>query len=433
MTRQAAIPPAQPARPAGRLLREERDFRHVYISQLISLGGDWFAIIPLLTLLPRLTGLGIWGALVLTADTLVFAMLAPYAGTVVDRVDRRILMVTADLLSAVLIALLLFVRSDSTAWISLVAIGGVAAAKSFYAPAANAALPNLIPAQDLATANALNGAAWGVMLAVGAALGGLAAELFGTSWCFGIDAVSFVISGALVASARKPFSEAREVSRKSSARADIKEAIAYARADHRVIALLTCKPGTAFGNGVLALFPLLALNVFHIGGIGVGLLFGARGLGALIGPFVGRRFIRRDADSLWKVLAVSISFYGVAYMAFALTSWFPLALAFVVLAHIGASTNWNLSAFALQSSVPDYIRGRVFSADFMLGTLTLGLSQLVTGALAEVLDARWLAFGLAATVFVYGGIWYAATARARAPVDHLRAGAAVNTPTPGSS
>jgi hypothetical protein len=118
-------------------------------------------------------------------------------------------------------------------------------------------------------------------------------------------------------------------------------------------------------------------------------------------------------------------------MAFALTSWFPLALTFVVLAHIGASVNWNLSAFALQSSVPDYIRGRVFSADFMLGTLTLGLSQLVTGALAEVFDPRWLAFGLAAVVFCYGGLWYAATASARTPLTYYGGGERL--PTEGSA
>lgn len=397
----------------GRLLREERDFRRVYLSQLISLGGDWFAIIPLLTLLPRLTGMGIWGALVLAADTLVFALLSPYAGTVADRVDRRRLMVVCDLVSAGMVALLLLVRTDATAWISLVAIGGVAAAKALYSPASQAALPNLIPATDLATANALSGAAWGVMLAVGAALGGLAAEAFGTSWCFAIDAVSFLISAMLVASARTPFGEPRARTPTSSVRADIKETIEYARADHRVIALLACKPGTSLGNGVIALFPLLGSQVFHVGGTGVGLLFAARGLGSLIGPFIGRRFVRRNADSIWRVLAVSMSFYGVAYMAFALTTWFPLALTFVLLAHVGASDNWNLSVFALQSTVPDRIRGRVFSADFMFATLTLGLSQLVVGALAEVLDLRLLSFGLAALVFSYGGAWYAATWRAR--------------------
>lgn len=399
----------------GRLLHDERDFRRVYISQLISLGGDWFAIIPLLTLLPKLTGMGIWGALVLAADTVVFALLSPYAGTVVDRVNRRTLMVICDVASAGLIALLLLVRTDTTAWISLVAIGGAAAAKSFYAPASSAALPNLIPRADLPTANALSGAAWGVMLAVGAALGGLTAQIIGTDWCFVIDVASFLISAALVASARRPFGEDR-TGKPSSVREDIAETIDYARADHRVIALLACKPGTAFGNGVLALFPLLAISAFHVGGSGVGLLFGARGLGALIGPFVGRHFVRRNPGYLWRVLAASMMFYGVAYMTFAFTPWFPAALLLVVFAHIGASSNWNMSQFALQSSVPDHIRGRVFSADFMLGTLTLGLSQLLVGGLAEVVDPQWLAFAVAATVFCYGIAWYAATASVRAPI-----------------
>ncbi|MEO6712683.1 MAG: MFS transporter [Mycobacteriales bacterium] len=417
MTEQAATTSDRTApRSMGRLLGEERDFRRVYISQLISLGGDWFAIIPLLTLLPRLTGKGFWGALVLASDTLIFALLSPYAGTVVDRVDRRKLMIICDVVSAGLIGLLLLVRSDTTAWIAIAAIGGTAMAKAFYAPASQAAMPNLIPLADLPTANALGGAAWGVMLAVGAALGGLAAELFGTDWCFVIDAGSFLISAALIAAVRKPFGEERE-KRHSSVRDDIRETVDYARADRRVIALLACKPGTAFGNGVLALFPLLAVQPFRVGGSGVGLLFGARGLGALIGPFVGRHFVRRNPDHLWRVLAASMMFYGVAYMTFAFTPWFPVALVLIVLAHIGASSNWNMSQFALQSSVPDRIRGRVFSADFMFGTLTLGLSQLLVGGLAEVLDPQWLAFGIAAAVFCYGIAWYGATAGVRAPIQ----------------
>jgi hypothetical protein len=62
------------------LLRREKDFRRVFASELVSLGGDWFAVVPLLALLPRLTGSGMWGGLVLAADTAVFALLSPYAG-----------------------------------------------------------------------------------------------------------------------------------------------------------------------------------------------------------------------------------------------------------------------------------------------------------------------------------------------------------------
>jgi MFS family permease len=406
-----------------RLLREERNFRRVYLSQLISLGGDWFAVIPLLTLLPRLTGTGVWGALVLAADTLVFAALSPYAGAIVDRVDRRRLMIVCDLVSAALIALLLLVRSEETAWIALVAIGGVAAAKAFYTPASSAAIPNLVPAEDLLAANALAGAAWGTMLAVGAGLGGLVAELVGTSWCFGIDAASFVLSAGLTAAARTRFGEPRE-RRHTTVREDIRETVRYARNDRRVVALLTCKPGPAMGNGILALFPLLGPAVFGVGGTGVGLLFAGRGLGALVGPLVMRRFVARDESNLWWVLGASIASFGLAYMLFAVTPWFAVALGLVVLAHMGGGANWLLSAYALQATVPDYIRGRVFSADFMLATLTLGVSQLVTGSLSEVVEVRWLAFGLAATVVVYSGIWYLATARLRTPLPHVQQSAA---------
>jgi MFS family permease len=118
-------------RPYLDLLRREPDFRRTYLAQLIALGGDWFAVIPLLVLLPELTGTGLWGALVLAADTLVFALVAPYAGTVIDRLDRRKVIVVADLLGGAAALLLLLVQSEATAWVALVGIGLIAAAKAF--------------------------------------------------------------------------------------------------------------------------------------------------------------------------------------------------------------------------------------------------------------------------------------------------------------
>ena len=97
------------------LLRREQDFRRAYLAQLIALGGDWFAIIPLLVLLPALTGSGLWGALVLAVDTLVFALVAPYAGTVVDRLDRRRVLVVANTVAGLSALLLVLVRTEATA------------------------------------------------------------------------------------------------------------------------------------------------------------------------------------------------------------------------------------------------------------------------------------------------------------------------------
>ena len=189
------------------LLRREKDFRRTYLAQLIALGGDWFALIPLLILLPELTGSGRWGAMLLATDTLVFALVAPYAGTVVDRTDRRRVIVVSNTVAGLAALLLVFVRSEATAWIAFLAIGIVASAKSFTQPAATAALPNLVDPEDLATATVLNGASWGTMLAVGAALGGLVAGTLGVTACFLIDAFLLLTAAALTASTTRPFTD----------------------------------------------------------------------------------------------------------------------------------------------------------------------------------------------------------------------------------
>ncbi len=388
------------------LLREEHDFRRVYISQIISLGGDWFALIPLLTLLGRLTDGGLWGGLVLAVDTAVFALLAPYAGTVADRFDRRRTMVIADFASAALVLLLLLVRSESTAWVALVAIGGVAVAKAFFTPASSAALPNIVPPADLARATVLGGAVWGTMLAVGAAAGGVLALLVGARWCFALDAVSFLVSGLLVMRTTRPFSEARQTVTKISVRADVRETYEYARGEPRVRALLACKLGVALGNGTLALFPLYATHVFSVGDVGTGLLYSARGLGALVGPFFMRRYVTRDPALLWPVLATSIGLFGVSYIGFAAAPFFALGLIAVALAHFGGGANWVLSTYGLQSTVPDHVRGRVFSADYMLATLAVSVSQIVAGVLSESVAVRTISAGLGCVVLSYAVVWW---------------------------
>ncbi|MET9730535.1 MFS transporter [Streptomyces sp. NPDC006458] len=407
-------------RTARQLLRQEADFRRVYLSQLVSLGGDWFAMIPLLSLLQTLTGDPLWGALVLAADTLVIAALSPYAGVIVDRVDRRRLMIVCDLLSAGFIATLLLVRSESTAWIALIALGGVAGVKAFHAPAANAALPNLVPKADLLTANALVGGAWGVMLAVGASLGALLASAVGTHWCFALDVASFCVSAALVRRVRRPFGDGRERKTRTRVRDDLRETASFAREDRRVIALLLAKPGTALGNGVLALFPALCATVFHVGELGAGLLYAARGVGALIGPALGRRLLSGRGDRSRLLTLASTLTFGLAYAGFAAVDWFPLAVLLVVTAHVGGSMNATLSSYALQAATPDAIRGRVLSVDFMLFTLSLGASQLLAGGLATRTDAPEAALCVASVVIAYGALWWAfsgsPTARRRPPL-----------------
>ena len=143
------------------LLARNPDFRRLYLSELVVFGADWFIMVPLLVLLTDLTGSGVLGALVMTVDTGLNALLLPYSGTVVDRVNRRTVMIVANLAALVASLLLFTVQDAGTAWLALLAMAAVAVAKAFYTPAAQAALPNVVDPEDLADALATQARALG--------------------------------------------------------------------------------------------------------------------------------------------------------------------------------------------------------------------------------------------------------------------------------
>jgi MFS family permease len=394
------------------LIRRNSDFRRLFAADLVSLGGDWFAVIPLLTLLPVLTGSGLWGGLVLATDTAVVALLAPYAGTVADRLDRRTILIVSNLCSAGSVLLLLLVRSGATAWIALVAVGAVAVSKAFYAPASQAALPNVVDPPDLPVANVLAGSAWGTMLVIGASLGGVFAQAVGTDACFLLDAACLLTAAWLTWRVRRPFQAPGHGAAAVSTRAAVAESMRFIRSNPRVAALITVKSGVGLGNGALTLFPLLATAVFHVGPLGTGLFYASRGLGALLGPLLLRGPLLKPGRLLGG-LAVSMATYGVSYLLFGAAPWFWLGLILVSVAHSAGGANWVLSNYALQSQVPDSLRGRVFSTDFMLATLAVAVSQVLAGALSDHVPLRVLASAGGAVTLTYAAIWTLATARAR--------------------
>ncbi len=393
------------------LLRRNPDYRRVYVATVVSSGGDWFALIPLLALLHEITGSGLYGGLVLAAGTAVFALLATYGGAMADRFDRKRILVTAEAACAGLVLLLLLV-GPGTAWLAIAVIGAVAGAKAFATPAASSATPNLVSAEDLPTATVMNAVAWGAMLAVGAALGGLLTALVGPRWCFVIDAVTFALSAVLVARCRTPFQRERHTRDHPRLRDSLGEAYRYARADHTVLALLAAKPGIAFSNGALVLFPLLATDVFGVGDAGLGLLYAARGLGVVAGPLLlGSR--GHEGSATWTVLGLGTALCGAFYVGVAASPWFVLVLLLVTVAHLGGGTNWTVTTYGLQRRVPDAVLGRITSADLMLVTLAVALNQALAGVLSEVFAPRPLVAAFGAASVVYAGVWWVATRNLR--------------------
>jgi MFS family permease len=387
------------------LLRRNRDFRRLYVASLISLGGDWFLLVALFGLVIHFTDSAIAVALVIAVEDLMYFLVSPVAGVLADRIDRRRLMVGADLARAVVCLGFLLIRTDSLLWLAFVLLAVMALFSAAFEPASLAALPNLVDDEDLATANALSGSLWGTMLAVGAALGGVVAAVFGRDTAFILDAVSFLASAWLIWRIRRPFAEQREVEDHAGVAEATVETIRYARKDHRVPALLAVKFGWGIAGGVLVLIPLLAHGQYHAGDVGIGLLMASRGVGALIGPFVGRSALGPQDRRIFGAIALALAVFGLGYTLLGLVPGLLLAMPIVALAHVGGGAQWTLSSYGLQRIVPDRIRGRIFAFDGMLVTLTFGLSSLLTGWLAESFGPRVTAVGMGAVAMGWAAVW----------------------------
>jgi MFS family permease len=320
-------------------------------------------------------------------------------------------MVVADIVRVVLALGYLLVDSPDEIWLAYVLTAGIGAFTAMFEPTTNAAVPNLVDPEDLPAANVLMGSAWGTMLAVGGALGGIVAATLGRDAAFVGDALSFAVSALLIVGIRRRFAEER-TGEHPSIRAAVVDTVRYARLDRRVFALLSVKAGFGLGGGIMALLPLVALNVFRAGDRGTGILLAARGIGALLGPFLARRFTR-NLRSLYAAIGVSFAVYGISYGVVSLSPVFWFAAAFVLSAHLGGGAQWTLSTYGLQRIVPDAIRGRVFSFDFGLATLSFSVSILLGGFVADQAGPLAAIAVLAGISGTWAIVWTALTARIR--------------------
>jgi MFS family permease len=390
---------------ARELLRKNPDFRRLFLASVVSLAGDWFSFVAVANLVTQLTGRPGAAAFVYAATVLPVFLASPVAGAIADRYDRKRILIIADIVRVPLALLLCFAALWGSVAIAAVAIVLLGIGASFHDPVTSAATPNIVDADDLVTAHSLMGAVWGSMLLVGAGVGGIVAEVFGMQAAFVIDALSFAISALLIAGIRKPLQEATTMKQAS---AGIGEAIAFARRDRLVGRLVLAKIGVSSANGTVGLLPALGSR-FAGTNLATGLLFAARGLGALLGPMLARWFAGATPGPRAVVVIVGTStlLYCGVYALIPLAPVFVLAIVLVVIAHLGGGAQWSISTYGLQVATPDRLRGRIMSLDYGLATLAIGISSILAGVLAEAFDAPTANWWLAGAGAIYSIAWLA--------------------------
>jgi MFS family permease len=391
------------------LVRHNADFRRLYVARLVSFAGDWFLVVPLLGLVYEATNSPLAASAVLAAQALPAALLAPLTGAVSDRFDRKKILVISDLVRAGLALSLLAADVVGGVWFPLAIMFLEGAGAAFFYPASTGALPNVVDDRDLPLATTLMSSAWGTMAALGAATGGVFATLVSRDAAFVLNAMSFVVSALLVARVTQSL-QATKRSRSGAGRESNREAFRYIFSHVRALALLSSKGVHSLtSGGAVALFALMSITLFEAGDAGTGALFGARGLGNMIGPIVALAIVGRSSRRILGSIGWAMTVWGVAYVFVGFSPTLLVASLAVCVAHMGGGTQFTFSTYGLQELMPDDVRGRIFALDFGIDMVAIAISALVLGALAQTIAIRPLLIGLGVVAIVFGLAWAALT------------------------
>jgi MFS family permease len=394
------------------LLRTRPAFRRLWAAGAVSLAGDWLSFVAVSALALESGGGAFALALVFAAHALPAAFLAPLAGALVDRLDRRRVLVAADLLASFITAgMAVAAVLGSVAAVQLLLLAR-SAISAIVPPGETAALRRVVEPSELGRANAILAATWSVAYVAGMSLGGVA-MLLGPAIALALDAASFLGAAALHATLPPlpPPASATPLSALAIVRETPRDTAHALRVAGRRRALLAAVLGKtpialAGGAGWLALNLLGAeLEPFGAAALSFGVLQAVRGAGTGIGPAIAARLERAGiSEATLQWIARLTMLAAVLALAFART---PVTLVAAALVWgMGTGSNWVLSHTALQRESPDEVIGRLSAFDELLVTVAM-----VLGAFAGATAVMLSGIGAAAIVgAVLGALGIAAAA-----------------------
>src|ERR1700688_4173578 len=417
------------------LVRGNRNFRRLWLAQIVSEIGDWFYTLSIYALLLQLTGHASSVALALVLQVLPQTFAGPTAGVVNDRLKRKHVMIAADLIRFGVVMAMLFVRSGSMVWLIYPLLLAETTMAAFFEPARSAVIPNIADQDEVLVANTLSSATWSVNLLIGAAVGGLVAAFFGRDTVFILNALSFLTSALLISGMRfaEPHSESATPLRARDLVdfSPVLEGIRYIRSHPTLFPAVFAKAGELMIGPSWVIFTVMGTREFAIHGhginaaggamLGMSILLGGRGIGALVGPLIGARWAgendrRLRHGILFGYLAISAG-YGV--LGASRGVW--MASVCAMLAHAGGSTVWVFSTTLLQLHTEDRFRGRVFSADLSLGSLSFATTAYICGRLLDAgISARAVATGAGIAMLIPAAVWSLTLRESRLPASGLR-------------
>jgi len=370
---------------------------------LISVAGTWMQIVAQAWLVYQLSHSELMLGVVGFASAIPALIISPWAGVVVDRVNKRNLLVvtqSAAMVLAFILAVLTFTGLVQV-WeiVALAALMG--AVNAFDGPARQAFVVEMVGRADLPNAIALNSMMFNGARVIGPALGGLLLATVGTAWCFFINGLSFLaVIGCLLLMRLTPRLRALEI---GSPWTDLKHGLRYVLLHRNIFALLMLALiFSVFGISYNTVLPAFADQILGAGATGYGAVNAFIGVGAVIGAFIMARYGDRGQRGRWLVWMILA--FPFMLLLFALNTQFILALGLAVGLGVGFMLVFTGINTLLQTNVDDQMRGRVMG----LYTLTFfgfaPFGNLAIGTLAERWGMSVIIMLSAACAFVFAAM-----------------------------
>ncbi len=402
------------------LVRGNRNFRRLWLAQIVSEIGDWFYTLSIYTLLLQLTGHASSVALALVLQVLPQTFVGPTAGVINDRLRRKHVMIAADLVRVVVVLAMLLVRSPSMVWLVYPLLLAETVMAAFFEPARNSVIPNIAAKGEVLIANTLSSATWSVNLLIGASVGGVVAAFFGRDAVFALNALSFLLSAVLIGGMHfaEPHAEAAPPLRPRDLVdfSPVLEGVRYIRNHRTLLPAVFAKAGELMIGPSWVIFTVMGAHEFAVhwhnvdaargAMLGMSILLGGRGLGALVGPLIAARWAARSDRRLQLGIFLGYLTIAAGYGILGSTRTVWTASACAMLAHAGGSTVWVFSTTLLQLHTDDRFRGRVFSADLGFSMLTIAAGAYLCGRLLDSgVSARMVATGTGLVMLIPAGLW----------------------------
>ena len=405
------------------LLRRNRNLRLLWTAQVVSEMGDWFYSVAIFSFLLELTGSAQMVALAFLMQVLPQVFMAPTAGVINDRISRRKVMIFADCARAGIVLSMLLVRTRGMLPLLYLLLLLESVCWSLFEPGSRAVIPNITEEDDIPVANAISSATWSLNFALGAGLGGLVLVTFGRETVFIVDSLSFVASALLIRAMKFVEPHADDLpplrARDLIDFSPIAEGIRYVRRDPKLLATIFVKGGVGLAGANWGILPVLGERVFRLhwqglsatqaGALGMSTLFASRGIGAILGSYLGGNVAGTNRARLrWTILA-GFGMIGAGYVALGVAGSLLMAVLTLVVAHAGGSACWTASTTLMQRQTEDRFRGRVFSAEFAFSMLTLSISSFAAGRVVDRgIDVRTVAVATGVVMLLPIGAWLVA-------------------------